>query len=73
MRRLPPAHESVGQEWRNHKQHDSGGVVLAMRTRLMSLAARCRLPAQVGFAELDQQIEKLRKLRDSYRELSQIP
>ena len=38
-----------------------------MRGWLSSLAERCCLPLLGGFAELDMEIDKLRKLRDSYR------
>jgi len=34
---------------------------------LTSLAELCHLPLRGGFNELDVQINKLRKLRDSYR------
>ncbi|OGR25807.1 MAG: hypothetical protein A2X83_02355 [Desulfuromonadales bacterium GWD2_54_10] len=34
---------------------------------LTALAKWCRLPVRGGFTELDQQIEKLRMLRDSYQ------
>lgn len=39
-----------------------------MRSFFSSLAERYRLPVRSGLAELDLQIEKLRTLRDSYRE-----
>jgi hypothetical protein len=41
-----------------------------MRDWLATLAALCRLPMQGGFAELDEQISKLRILRDSYQNSS---
>ncbi|HEY3309691.1 MAG TPA: hypothetical protein VGJ93_14655 [Desulfuromonadaceae bacterium] len=40
-----------------------------MAAWLRALAKWCPLPAGDGFAELDKQIEKLRRLRDDYHVL----
>jgi hypothetical protein len=47
--------------------------MLGIRRLLTVLAEGLGLPGSVGLVELDLQIDKLRKLRDSYQELPKAP